>query len=728
MRIQPSQVIRFGLTLLTAAVAVGCKDDGDDITDPGAIALALNPTSASVAQGGNTTTTATLTRSGGFTGSVTLSVTGAPSGVTAAISNIQTTGAVTTATVTVTVGAAVAAATYPLVVRGTGSGVTEATANFALTVTAAPVGSYTLSLSSAALGIAQGASTPTTTVNVNRTNFSGDVQLAVTGLPAGVTAAFVPNPATGASSVLTLTVGAAVPAQVYNLTVTGTASVGNQSTPLALTVTAAVAGNFTLSTTPATSASVVQGASTNVTVNLARTGGFAGGVNLTATGLPAGLTAAFNPTSPTGATSTLTLTATAGLAVGAYPIVIRGNFTGLAEQTVNLTVNVTPSGGGSGNVTVSFAACAVADRAVWVAFQDGTAGAWTRVTGTNDVYQFNITSGKGGVAWVVLGTGTSTINVQYFSQAEMTAGVQSFCGAAAVTGKTVNATVANLPGGAQGRVSFGGGFAATVANGPVQLTNVLDGSQDLVAYAGQLLGPGGTDRVFLARGLNPANGGSLGTVDFTGTGSFAVTPGTITLAGGAGGEIYSQAMFYLTGPSCVTSVLYPIGTFSASPFTAYGIGSANQAATDLHRLTVTAILGTTDIRLVTEDFKNIGNRTLTLPSALGAVTASNAGGPYKRPMLVTTFPAELNSSAVMTFSDQTVAGKGGAITATAAWLGGLNVSLTLPDFSALSGWSNAWAPATGDQVNWTLSGSGTNLTSGCQEGGRLASSTKTGTI
>jgi len=527
--------------------------------------------------------------------------------------------------------------------------------------------------------------------------------------------------------VLTLTVGAAVPAQAYNLTVTGTASVGNQSTPLTLTVTAAVAGNFSLTTTPATSVSLAQGANTNVTVNIARAGGFTGGVNLTVTGLVNGLSASFNPPSATGATSTLTLTATAGLAVAAYPIVIRGNFTGLAEQTVNLTVNVTASGGGTGNVTVSFAACALADRAVWVAFQDGTAGAWTRVTGTNDIYQFNITSGKGGVAWVVLGTGSSTINVNYYSQAEMTAATLNFCGAAA-TGKTVNATVANLPGGAQGRVSFAGGFTAALANGPVQLTNVLDGAHDLVAYAGPLLGPTAADRVFLARGLNPANGGSLGTVDFTGAGSFAVTPGTITLAGGAGGEVYSQGMFYLTGASCVGSVLYSIGSFAGSPFTAYGIGTANQAATDFHRLTVTAIQGTTDFRTVTEDFKNIGNRTLTLPSALGTVTASNAAGPYKRPMLVTTFPAELNSSALMFFSDQTVVGKGGTITATAAWLGGLNVSLTLPDFSALSGWLNTWAPATGDQVQWTLSGSGTNLTAACQEGGRVVQSTRIGTI
>jgi hypothetical protein len=134
MPIQSRRLIRYGLVLLAAGVAVGCKDDGD-ITDPGVIALVLNPTSASVALGGNTTTTATLTRSGDFTGTVTLNVTGAPAGVTVAVSNIQTTGAVTTATVTVTVGAAVVTGTYPLVVHASGTGVTEATANFSLTVT-----------------------------------------------------------------------------------------------------------------------------------------------------------------------------------------------------------------------------------------------------------------------------------------------------------------------------------------------------------------------------------------------------------------------------------------------------------------------------------------------------------------------------------------------------------------------------------------------------------------
>src|SRR2546430_16086385 len=52
------------------------------------------------------------------------------------------------------------------------------------------------------------------------------------------------------SSTVTLSVGAAVAPGVYNLTVDGTATAGNRSTPLTLTVSAAP--DYTLSLSPAT--------------------------------------------------------------------------------------------------------------------------------------------------------------------------------------------------------------------------------------------------------------------------------------------------------------------------------------------------------------------------------------------------------------------------------------------------------------------------------------------
>ena len=52
--------------------------------------------------------------------------------------------------------------------------------------------------------------------------FTSPVSLSVSGLPAGVTAAFSPNPDTGTTSTLTLTVGSGVAAGSFPLTVTGT--------------------------------------------------------------------------------------------------------------------------------------------------------------------------------------------------------------------------------------------------------------------------------------------------------------------------------------------------------------------------------------------------------------------------------------------------------------------------------------------------------------------------
>jgi hypothetical protein len=67
------------------------------------------------------------------------------------------------------------------------------------------------------------------------------VDLAVSGLPAGATAAFSPDPTTGNSSVLTVTTAANTPPGLSNLTISATAT-GVSISPItvSLTVTAAV--------------------------------------------------------------------------------------------------------------------------------------------------------------------------------------------------------------------------------------------------------------------------------------------------------------------------------------------------------------------------------------------------------------------------------------------------------------------------------------------------------
>ncbi|MEO7522436.1 MAG: hypothetical protein ABIW79_11530, partial [Gemmatimonas sp.] len=193
-----------------------------------------------------------------------------------------------------------------------------------------------------------GAST-TVPLTITRTNFTGDVAIAVTGLPTGVTATLNPASPLGAAvnaTTLTLSAGATAVAGTSNITITASGTgVTAQTQSVALTVTAAATPGFTLSAAPAT-VTATAGAGGTSTVTLARTGGFTSDVALTVTGAPAGVTATLAPTTMTGAiaTSTLTLASTAATIPGTYNLVVRGNSAGQAERTttVAFTVNAAP--------------------------------------------------------------------------------------------------------------------------------------------------------------------------------------------------------------------------------------------------------------------------------------------------------------------------------------------------------------------------------------------------
>jgi hypothetical protein len=228
------------------AVLVGACSSSGGGTEPGptpAISLALASSSASIAQGGSAPVGATLTRSGGFTGTVNLTVEGVPAGVTGAVSGVSTTGGVTTATVTINVAASTVPGTYNLTVRATGSGVADATAAFTLTVTAVTVGGFTIALNPTSLSMVQGAA-GNTTVSINRTGgFAGAVTLAVEGAPTGLGSNFTPNNTTGTSSVLGLSAGASLAAQTYTVTIRATAAgLPDRTATLPVTVTTSGGG------------------------------------------------------------------------------------------------------------------------------------------------------------------------------------------------------------------------------------------------------------------------------------------------------------------------------------------------------------------------------------------------------------------------------------------------------------------------------------------------------
>ena len=177
--------------------------------------------------------------------------------------------------------------------------------------------------------------------------FSSAVSLSVSGLPAGVTAAFSPVSATS-SSQLTLTASSAAAAGNYSITVRGVS--GNLTATAWLSLQVTGAPSFSLQTTP-TAVSVIQGAGAAASIAIVPANGFNGMVALTVSGLPNGVTASFSPAS-TSAASTLTFTASASATGGAASVTITGK-SGSLMATAAIALTVVPQASFSMAVSAS---------------------------------------------------------------------------------------------------------------------------------------------------------------------------------------------------------------------------------------------------------------------------------------------------------------------------------------------------------------------------------------
>ena len=341
-----------------------------------------SPASLGLSPGSTGTSGITVTPEYGFSGSVNLSISGLPAGVTGSFSPSSTTGA---STLTVNVGSSAASGTYNLSITGTSGSLTVSTP-LVLTIHAP-----TFEVDSAgSLNVGQGASATTWVYILPSYQFSGNVNLTVSGLPTGVTASFSPNPTpiSGTSygySTLTVTTTASAPAGTSTLTITGTSGSTTASTTLSLVIHQPT---FTLFSPQAVD--MGQGTSTSTFVEVSGQYGFNGNVTFSVTGLPAGVTAAFSPNPSTGY-STLTLTASSSTALGSTNFTITGTSGGVtATSTTTLTIHqptftlysqsgvdlgqnsststyvaINPQYGFSGNVTFSVTGLPTGVTALW---------------------------------------------------------------------------------------------------------------------------------------------------------------------------------------------------------------------------------------------------------------------------------------------------------------------------------------------------------------------------
>lgn len=194
--------------------------------------FSLAATDVTATAGSSGTGTATATRVNGFSGAIALSLQSPPAGVTLQAASIA--AGSTSAPFTVDVASSVTGGSYPLTLVGTGGGAVR-TAAFTLTVSGNP--DFSLSVAPSPVSVPAGGSIATT-VTVSRANgFAGAVTLALLSPPAGVTATFTPNPATGATANLQLDVLGTVAVGSKALTVQGTSGALVHTAPLTLNVT-----------------------------------------------------------------------------------------------------------------------------------------------------------------------------------------------------------------------------------------------------------------------------------------------------------------------------------------------------------------------------------------------------------------------------------------------------------------------------------------------------------
>ena len=320
------------------------------VSGQGGFSILASPFAVSGAQGSQARWTVSTTVNNGFNNSIALSASGLPSGATVSFnpSTLSAPGS-GSATMTVALASNTPTGTYAITITGNGGGIQQSTVT-TLKVTAG-TGSFSISASPSSLSVAQGSQGTSTITTTISGNFNSAIALSATGMPPGVNVSFNPSaiaaPGNGTAT-MTITVASSAPTGTYTFTVSGNGGGIQQNATITLTIMGAP--SFTISASP-NSLSVAQGNHGNSTITTTAMNGFNNSITLSASGLPSGAGASFNPgtiSAPGSGSSTLTISVGSSTPAGTYPITIKGSGGGLqVSTTVTLTVT------GSADFTLS---------------------------------------------------------------------------------------------------------------------------------------------------------------------------------------------------------------------------------------------------------------------------------------------------------------------------------------------------------------------------------------
>lgn len=586
-----------------------------------------------------------------------------------------------------------------------------------VTIPPLPAASITVSTAAPTLSVTQSAS-GTAALTLGRTNFGGDVALTAEGLPTGVTATFTPASLTAGATSSSLALEASSTAALGAATVTVRArgaGVTDVTTEIALTVAAPLVNpSVTLTTTPGTAA-IIAGQSASSVIGIARAGGFAGGVTMTVTGAPTGMTTTLSVANPvTASTLTFGVATLTSVVPGPYTLTLRANATGITEAMTTYVVTV--SAPPTNNIVWRF--CNTDRFPIWFAYQDGLTGTWQRVTETSaGQYNFAVGQPQVGVATVTSNLGKITTRVGYYGLGEMAAAAASECTENPVAGtKSLSGSVTGFVTSTEvATVSLGTALsgATSQATSAFTINRVPNGPLDLVAVRADLV-TSIASRVLLTRNVNAADGSSLGVLDLAGGASFAPANGSVTVTAPNDGPIRAVNQWKSATGSGASFSLPQLSSGVAAPY--QGIPDFALFPGDLQQVQATQQVGTTLNRFVTRYTR--GPTTIvnfSMRSDPGAPTITGiTGGSYPRAAASGALPIAFNGIAQVAFEQSGRSRRWELFATVLGRVTAIDYAFTMPDFGAVSGWLSTWALGSGAaEVTSTFfgqTGTGTNNT------------------
>lgn len=720
---------------LVTAVLAGCGGgSGSDggVTNPppqaGTLALTIPTAAASVTSGGSTTVAITIARGGSFNGTVSLSVTGLPTGVTGTFAPSSLDGTQSASVLTITAATSAVAGAATLTVSATGSGVTTQTATVQLVIVQAAIA---IGATPTALTIVAGG-TGSSTISIGRsTGYTAAVTLTLDNPPNGITGSFASAPTQGNSSALTIAVAASVAPGAYPVTVKATApGAADKTLALSLTITAALPIGFSIGVDPVEfELPAGKGWGGYGIVSVQRLNGFTGPVSVSISppvGTVGSVIAPTPATIATGETMTnMFALAADGTPPGVYPATVKVTAAGLAEQTVQVRLRVSAPTTG----TIQWKFCSASRVPRYFAVRDGN-GNWQHIVPSGPaaatrtdptIFSFSLSQPTAAVAMVSLGEKTSASpliqgfrwDVYYLTAQEVAERAAAECV------RHPDATTRSATGSLTGYQSFDAvvGSASSyaivnpgstgVATTTLTAQNLQPGPFDLFvtrsSFSAGGLVPIVAQQLILKRGVDPAAGAGLPALSFA-TDGLAPTTGTVTF-GNTNGETFTFISNFLT-PQGLNGLFHATAAYAVTTRAWYGAPNAQLQTGDLHQLVATT--GTASARRAVIAYATqVSTRTLDFGPAMAA--PSIAGGSGAVPPWVVRATGTLATDYIARASlylRETIADpRAFMIVASRGALGsGSAYDVTVPDLSGATGFTAFWNLRRGAGVRWTFTG------------------------